>query len=44
MLGRGSADVDAALDRNIDEALGILPTLQSDGLQSAMKALHTKDD
>ena len=44
VLGRGSADVDSALDRNIDEALGILPTLQSDGLQAAMKALHTKDD
>ncbi|MGA8204492.1 MAG: aminoacyl-tRNA hydrolase, partial [Woeseiaceae bacterium] len=44
VLGRGSGDVDAALDRNIDEALGILPTLQSDGLQAAMKALHTKDD
>jgi peptidyl-tRNA hydrolase, PTH1 family len=44
VLGRGSADVESALDRNIDEALAVLPTLQSDGLQAAMKALHTKDD
>ena len=44
VLGRGSADVEAALDRNIDEAVEVLPTLQRDGLQAAMKALHTKDD
>lgn len=44
VLGRGSTDVESALDRNIDEALAVLPALQSDGLQAAMKALHTKDD
>jgi PTH1 family peptidyl-tRNA hydrolase len=44
VLNRGSADVEAALDCNIDEAVEVLPTLQRDGLQAAMKALHTKDD
>ena len=44
VLGRGSADVESALDHNIEEALDVLPLLQSDGLQAAMKALHTKDD
>jgi peptidyl-tRNA hydrolase, PTH1 family len=44
VLKRGPADVEAAVERNIGEAIDVLPVLVGDGLNAAMKALHTKDD
>ena len=43
VLKRASGDVEAAVERNIDEAIDVLPLLIDDGLNAAMKALHTKD-
>jgi len=37
------AEVEAALERNVAEAVEILPTLIEDGLSAAQKALHTRD-
>ena len=42
VLKKGSADVEAAVERNIDDAIAIMPTLLDDGLNAAMKKLHTK--
>jgi PTH1 family peptidyl-tRNA hydrolase len=44
VLKRGSAEVERAIEDNIDEAIAVLPTLLEDGLNAAMKQLHTKDD
>lgn len=44
VLKRGSADVEAAVERNIDDAIAVMPTLLDDGLNAAMKKLHTKKD
>lgn len=44
VLRRGSAEVEAAIQRNIEEAIDVMPTLLDDGLSAAMKQLHTKDD
>ncbi|MDX1515523.1 MAG: aminoacyl-tRNA hydrolase [Woeseiaceae bacterium] len=44
VLKKGSADVEAAVERNIDEAVAVMPTLLDDGLNAAMKALHTRKD
>ena len=41
-MKKGSADVEAAVERNIDDAIAIMPTLLDDGLNAAMKKLHTK--
>ena len=43
VLKRGSSDVESAVDANIDEAMNVMPLLIDDGLNAAMKALHTKD-
>ncbi|MDX1509131.1 MAG: aminoacyl-tRNA hydrolase [Woeseiaceae bacterium] len=43
VLKKGSADVEAAVERNIDDAIAVLPLLVEDGLNAAMKKLHTKD-
>ena len=43
VLKRASGDVEAAVERNIDQAMEVLPLLIDDGLNAAMKALHTKD-
>jgi len=43
VLKRGSGEVEAALERNVAEAVEILPTLIEDGLSAAQKALHTRD-
>ena len=43
VLKRGSSDVEAAVEANIDEALDVLPLLLDDGLNAAMKALHTQE-
>ena len=43
VLKRASSDVEAAVERNIDDAAAVLPLLIDDGLNAAMKKLHTKD-
>ena len=42
VLKRGSSEVEAAVEKNIDAALDAIPTLMDDGLNAAMKKLHTK--
>jgi len=42
VLKRGSADVERAVEDNIDDAVGVMPTLFDAGVEAAMKALHTK--
>ena len=44
VLKRGSADVERAVEDNIDDAIAVLPVLLEDGLNAAMKALHTKEE
>lgn len=44
VLKRGSKDVEAAVEQNIDNAIEVLPVLIDKGLNAAMKKLHTKDD
>ena len=43
VLKRGSSDVEAAVEKNIDAAIDVIPLLMDDGLNAAMKKLHTKD-
>lgn len=42
VLKKGGADVEAAVEKNIDEAIAVMPILLDDGLNAAMKQLHTK--
>ena len=42
VLKKASTDTEIALERNIDEAIAVMPTLVEDGLNAAMKELHTK--
>ena len=44
VLKRASGDVEAAVARNVDEAMDVMPLLIDDGLNAAMKALHTRDE
>ncbi|MCH7637538.1 MAG: aminoacyl-tRNA hydrolase [Proteobacteria bacterium] len=44
VLKRGSGDVETAVERNIDDAIAVMPALIDDGLNAAMKTLHTKED
>ena len=44
VLKRGSGDVEAAIQRNLDDAMAVMPALVDDGLNAAMKTLHTKED
>ena len=44
VLKRGSGEVEAAIERNLDDAIAVMPTLIDDGLNAAMKKLHTKED
>ena len=44
VLKRGAGDVEAAVERTIDDAIAVLPTLIDDGLNAAMKELHTRSD
>ena len=44
VLKRGSADVERAVEDNIDEAISVLPLLLEDGLNAAMKKLHTQEE
>ena len=43
VLKRGSSDVETAVEKNIDAALDVIPLLMDDGLNAAMKKLHTKN-
>lgn len=43
VLKRASSDIEAAVERNIDDAAAVLPLLIEDGLNAATKKLHTKD-
>lgn len=42
VLKRASRDVEAAIEKNIDDALAVMPELIDDGLNAAMKSLHTR--
>jgi PTH1 family peptidyl-tRNA hydrolase len=44
VLKRASSDVEALVEKNIDEAVAMLPVLLDDGLSAAMKKLHTKNE
>ena len=44
VLKRASADIEAAVEGNVDEALAVTPMIIEDGLNAAMKRLHTKTD
>lgn len=43
VLKRAAPDVEAAILANVDQAADVLPTLVGEGLNAAMKKLHTKD-
>lgn len=43
VLKRASSDVESVVERNIDDAIAVMPLLIDDGLNAAMKKLHTKD-
>ena len=43
VLKRGSNDIESALEKNIDEAIDVMPLLLDEGLNAAMKQLHTKE-
>jgi PTH1 family peptidyl-tRNA hydrolase len=43
VLKRASSDVESAVERNIDDAMAVMPLLMDDGLNAAMKKLHTKE-
>jgi len=42
VLKKGSAEVQAAVEQNVDDAVAVMPILMEDGLSAAMKKLHTK--
>lgn len=44
VLKRGAADVEAAIEQNIVDALEVIPLLVDDDLSAAQKALHTRDN
>ncbi len=44
VLKKGSTDVQSAVERNIDDAIAVLETWMDEGLNAAMKQLHTKSD
>ena len=43
VLKHGSADVERAIENNIDDAMAVMPTLIDDGLNAATKELHTRE-
>ena len=43
VLKRASSDVEAAIERNIDDAMVVMPELVAGDINAAMKKLHTKD-
>ncbi len=44
VLKRGSSDTEAAVERDIDKAIDVMPLLVDGDLPAAMKQLHTKDE
>ena len=42
VLKRGSADTEAAVERNIDDAVAVMPDVVDGSINAAMKKLHTK--
>ncbi|MDX1498305.1 MAG: aminoacyl-tRNA hydrolase [Woeseiaceae bacterium] len=44
VLKQAPPDVEAAIEANIDEAMGVMPVLIEEGLNAAMKELHTRTD
>ncbi len=42
VLKKASSDVAAMIERNIDDAADVMPVLVDEGLNAAMKALHTE--
>ncbi len=43
VLKRAPADVERAIEDNIDDAVAVMPLLLEDGLNAATKKLHTRD-
>ena len=43
VLKKASPETEADISRNLDEAADVVPLLVEDGLNAAMKKLHTKD-
>jgi PTH1 family peptidyl-tRNA hydrolase len=43
VLKRGSSDVESAIERNIDDAIDVMPELIDGDVGAAMKKLHTKE-
>lgn len=43
VLKRASSDVESAIKQNVDDAADVMPLLAEQGLNAAMKELHTKD-
>lgn len=43
VLKKASSDVEALINRNVDDAADVMPLLVEDGLNAAMKKLHTQD-
>ena len=43
VLKPGSAEIESAIDRNIDDTIGVLPELVDGNINAAMKKLHTQD-
>ena len=43
VLKRGSSETEAAIERNIDETIAVMPELVEGDVNAAMKKLHTKD-
>ena len=43
VLKRGSAETERSIETNVDDAVAVMPMLANEGLNAAMKALHTKE-
>jgi len=43
VLKRASAEVESAIEKNIDDAIAVVPELVDGEINAAMKKLHTKD-
>ena len=43
VLKRGPSDTEAAIERNIDETIAVMPELVEGDVNAAMKKLHTRD-
>ena len=43
VLKPGTVDIESAIERNIDDTIGVLPELVDGNINAAMKKLHTQD-